>query len=166
MRARTSPRRRADILRASCAVFAIIGAPDGASAPRGIEIDRAWCRETPRGASVGACYVSIRNAGAFADRLLSASASIASRIEMHETGSAAGVMTMRPLPHGVEVPAGAVVDFRERGYHIMLLDLKAPLEAGARIEGALAFERAGPVPVEYRIEPLRAPRGHSRRESD
>lgn len=132
-----------------------------AAAPGDMQIDHAWCNETPRGASVGACYVTIRNVGAVADRLVAVSSTIADHVEVHEMNMTDGIMKMRPLTHGVDIPGKAVVDFHERGYHIMLLDLKTPLAAGKTVEGALTFERIGSIPVAFQIESLRAPRGHS-----
>lgn len=119
-----------------------------------IEIDRPWCGETSKGMSVGACYVTIRNLGATADRLSAATSSASERVEFHEMKVSDGIMKMRLLSGGVEIPAGATVDFHARGYHIMLPELKAPLRAGTTVRGSLIFERSGSVPVEYRIERL------------
>lgn len=117
-----------------------------------MEIEVAWCRPTHKSVAVGACYLAIHNRGAEADRLVAVDASVAGRVELHMSSLVDGVMQMRPLAQGVEIPADSTVDFRERGYHLMLADLKAPLEAGATITGSLVFARAGAVPVTFHIE--------------
>ena len=54
----------------------------------------------------------------------------------------AGMMEMRPVDR-IEIPAGATVALEPGGYHIMLLELVAPLEAGTTIEVTLTFEESG-----------------------
>ena len=54
----------------------------------------------------------------------------------------AGMMEMRPVDR-IEIPAGGTVALEPGGYHIMLLELVAPLEAGTTIEVTLVFEEAG-----------------------
>jgi hypothetical protein len=53
-----------------------------------------------------------------------------------------GMMEMRPVDR-VEVPAGETVTLEPGGYHIMLLELAAPLEAGTTLEVTLTFEESG-----------------------
>ena len=53
-----------------------------------------------------------------------------------------GEMAMRPIS-SLELPAGETVALEPGGYHIMLLELVAPLEAGDTVEVTLTFERAG-----------------------
>ncbi|MFG1299727.1 copper chaperone PCu(A)C [Xanthobacter sp. V3C-3] len=117
-----------------------------------IEIDHPWSRATPGGATVAAGYLVLKNTGAAADRLVSATAPFAGRVEIHEMAIKDGVMTMRPLPAGVEIPAGASVALKPGGYHIMFLDLKSPLKEGTKVDGTLTFEKAGAVPVQFQVE--------------
>jgi copper(I)-binding protein len=51
-------------------------------------------------------------------------------------------MTMRPID-GLDLPAGTAVVLEPGGYHIMLLDLVAPLELGTEVSLTLTFEQAG-----------------------
>lgn len=53
-----------------------------------------------------------------------------------------GMMEMRPVDR-IEVPAGETVALEPGGYHIMLLELAAPLEAGTTLEVTLTFEESG-----------------------
>lgn len=51
-------------------------------------------------------------------------------------------MTMREVD-SIELPAGEMVELKPGGYHVMLIDLVAPLEVGDEIELTLTFEKAG-----------------------
>ena len=57
-----------------------------------------------------------------------------------------GEMMMRPVDR-VEIAAGSRAEFEPGGYHVMLLDLAAPLELGSTFEIVLTFEKAGDVTV-------------------
>ena len=57
-----------------------------------------------------------------------------------------GAMTMQPVD-SIELPAGEEVALEPGGYHIMLLDLVAPLEVGDTFDIVLTFENAGEVTV-------------------
>lgn len=51
-------------------------------------------------------------------------------------------MTMRPVD-SIELPAGETVKLEPGGYHVMLLELAAPLTAGQTFPVTLTFEEAG-----------------------
>lgn len=124
-----------------------------------IEIDHPWSRATPGGASVAAGYFVLKNTGAAGDRLVSATAPFAGRVEIHEMAVKDGVMTMRPLPAGLEIPAGATVALKPGGYHLMFLDLKTPLKEGTKVDGTLTFEKAGTVAVQFQVDAVGASGG-------
>lgn len=117
-----------------------------------LTIERPWSRATPPAARVGAGYLVITNGGAAADRLLSASSPAAGRVEVHEMRMDGGVMRMRELAQGLAIPPGATVELKPGGYHLMLMELPAPLAAGSSVPMSLVFERAGRVDVELKIE--------------
>jgi copper(I)-binding protein len=52
-----------------------------------------------------------------------------------------GVMKMYPVD-GVDLPAGKTVKLAPGGYHVMLMGLNAPLQAGRSIPVKLTFELA------------------------
>jgi len=117
-----------------------------------LRIVHPWSRATPPTAKVGAGYMSILNGGSSADRLVSASSPVAGRVEIHEMRLRDGVMRMRERADGLALPAGETVALRPGGFHIMLMDLRAPLAQGTRVPLRLMFERAGAVDVELQIE--------------
>ncbi|MFK8250503.1 copper chaperone PCu(A)C [Ancylobacter terrae] len=124
-----------------------------------IEVAHPWSRVTPAGASVAGGYFTLENEGKVDDRLLGAAAEIAGKTEIHEMSVKDGVMTMRPLPDGVAVPAGAKVAFAPGGYHLMFLGIKAPLKEGESFKGSLTFEKAGTVEVSFKVEGMAGPKG-------
>jgi copper(I)-binding protein len=128
-----------------------------------VHVEQPWARATPPGAKVAGAFATIENHGATPDRLVSATAEIAGRVEIHEMAVTDGVMTMRPLADGLPVPADGSVELKPGSYHLMLMDLAGPLKDGEHIAGTLTFEKAGTVPVEFVVAPIgaKAPMAHT-----
>ena len=61
--------------------------------------------------------------------------------EVHEMKMEGDVMKMRAVP-ALELPAGKTVALKPGGYHIMLLDLKAPLQKDSTVPLTLVFQDA------------------------
>ena len=144
----------------------------------GVEVTGAWARNSPMMATMGAAYMTIMSTNG--DRLLAASvdSAIAAAAEVHEVVPADGSDTSMPMGGGmgsdttmamgdmgsgemvmreveaIDVPAGEMVMLMPGGYHVMLIDLVAPLELGQTFDVVLTFETAGDVtvPVEVRDE--------------
>ena len=75
-------------------------------------------------------------------RLVSVSSSVAGVAEVHEMAMEGSVMRMRALPGGLDLPAGKAVELKPGGYHVMLMDLKQPLNNGDQVPVTLVFEGA------------------------
>jgi hypothetical protein len=118
-----------------------------------LKIDHPWARATPTGARVAGGFMTIANAGG-ADRLVSATATIAGRVEIHEMAVNNGVMTMRPLEAGLAIPENGAIELKPGSFHVMFMDLKQPLKVGERFKGTLTFEKAGTVEVEFAVEAI------------
>ena len=116
-----------------------------------ITIDKAWSRATPKGAAVGAGYLVIHNHGATPDKLTGGSADFAAGVSVHEMSKDNGVMRMRELTSGLEIPANGEIILSPGAYHIMFTGLKQPLEKGARVKASLTFEHAGTINVEFSV---------------
>jgi periplasmic copper chaperone A len=113
-------------------------------------VSEARARPTPPGISVGAVYFSITNLGRSADRLLSVSTPVASKVEFHESRSVQGVLEMRAVT-AVECPPGATVKATPGGLHVMLLGLAGPLAAGTEFTVSLHFRDAGVVTLKVPV---------------
>lgn len=117
----------------------------------GISVSGAWARATVGAAETGAAYLTIANHGSADDALVGASSSASSSVEMHEMTMSGGVMRMRAIPRA-PIPAGAAVSFSPGGNHLMLIGLKAPLEAGSKISLTLQFEHASAITVQADVQ--------------
>lgn len=116
-----------------------------------IDISGAWARATPPGARVAGAYLTLHNEGSVADRLVSVSSTVAASTELHVMKLDKGIMSMRPLPDGVDLPPGGTVTFQPSGYHIMLVRPTEPLRVGATVTLHLNFEKAGAVDVDVPV---------------
>ena len=124
-------------------------------------ISQAWSRATPGGAHVGAGYLTIKNNGASADKLIGGSSQVAADIEVHEMAMKNDVMVMRPVSGGLTIPPGQSVALAPGGYHLMLMNLKAPLKQGERVPVTLQFEKAGKVDVVLDVRGIGATNSNS-----
>ncbi|WP_095084761.1 copper chaperone PCu(A)C [Mesorhizobium sophorae] len=117
-----------------------------------LEIGHPWSRATPAGAKVAGGYFTITNKGSTPDRLLSISTDISDKAELHEMSVKDGVMTMRPVAGGLEIPAGGKVALAPGGYHLMFIGLKRQPKQGETFSATLTFEKAGTVSVDFAVE--------------
>ena len=118
-----------------------------------ISIVDSWVRQPPPSAQVSAGYLQIGNPGDEADRLVSVETDAAERVEIHEMDEVDGVMRMREVEGGLEIPAGGQVALQPGGYHLMLMGAREGLEAGQQVDAVLVFERAGRVEVAFDVRP-------------
>jgi copper(I)-binding protein len=128
-----------------------------------ITIDKAWARATPKGAEVGAGYLTIHNNGAAPDRLTGGSADFAT-VEVHEMSMAGGVMKMRKLEDGLAIPAHGSVTLAPSGYHLMFTGLKQPLVKGTVAKASLTFEHAGSIPIVFPVQGVGASGGGAKKD--
>lgn len=129
-------------------------------------IENPWTRATPVGAKLGGGYLTITNNGSEPDRLIGGSIPRAGRVEIHEMKMEADVMRMRALPNGLEVAPGSSVQLKPGGYHVMFMELKEPFKQGETVKGELRFEKAGVVPVEFKVETIGATRSAASDETE
>jgi hypothetical protein len=124
-----------------------------------LQISQPWTRATPKGAAVAGGYLKITNTGTTPDRLLGGSTDVAKRFEIHEMSMDKGVMKMRELKDGLDIPPGATVELKPSSYHIMMQELARPLAKGQRVKASLTFEKAGKGEVEFAVEAIGASAG-------
>ncbi len=147
----------------ACAAFALSGAASAQMAATQtvnagpLRIEAPWTRATPGGAKVAGGFMKITNTGTTPDRLVSGSADVSSRFEVHEMAVVDGVMKMRELAKGLEIAPGATVELKPGGYHVMFIELKKPIVQGDVVRGTLVFEKAGKVDVSFTAAPIGAP---------
>ena len=121
-----------------------------------IHISAPWARATPKGASSGAAYVTIANKGTVPDRVTCVSSDVSAASQIHAMAMDRGVMKMRPVEGGLEIKPGETVTLKPSGLHVMLVDLKHPLQQGKVVEATLQFEKAGTVKIEFPVAAIGA----------
>ncbi len=136
-------------------VFVLLTAPFAASAVLAdhdfdpcafVTLYNGWARATAEGAPNSAVYGLAVNLSQEDDVLVGGSTDAAEVVEIHEMIMGAGdVMQMQPVEGGLPVPARSYVELKPGGYHIMLINLTAPLVAGETLDITLIFEHAGEV---------------------
>lgn len=110
---------------------------------------------TPEGARIAAGYALILNEGDENDRLIAASGTFAAEAKIHEMAiNDKGVMEMREVAGGLEVPAGGEFSLAPGSYHIMFMDLEQPAREGEAVAGSLTFEKAGTIEFEFSVEAM------------
>ena len=110
-----------------------------------LEITDLRTRATPPAAPAAGGFLTITNKGSEPDRLVAVSSPGAATGELHEMLMDNGVMKMRPLANGIEIPAGATATLAPGGLHLMFITLKEPLKEGGKLPVTLTFEKAGKI---------------------
>lgn len=105
-----------------------------------IAVENAWARATVPGQKVGAVYLEIRSEEPA--KLVGVRSPAAGSAEIHSMSNDGGVMKMRHLKR-LDLPAGQTVRLAPNGNHIMLLDIRQPLQPGARVPLVLIVEQKG-----------------------
>lgn len=123
-----------------------------------LKLETPWTRATPGAAKAGGGFLTITNTGSEADRLTAAASPRAMKTEIHEMSVKDGVMVMRPVEGGVEIPAGATVELKPGGYHVMYMGIDKPFAEGESVPTTLTFEKAGTVEVNFAVEKVGAKR--------
>ena len=121
-----------------------------------IHISDPWARATPKGASSAAAYMTITNNGKTPDRVSCVSSDASAQCQIHTMTMDNGVMMMRPVEGGVEIKPGETVTLKPSSLHVMLVNLKHPLEQGGTVTATLKFDNAGTLDVQYPIAAIGA----------
>lgn len=115
-------------------------------------VDGAFARATMGKPANGAAYLQL--SAKSDDVLLSASAPVAAKVEVHTMSMEGDVMKMRALDK-LEIKGGEKVDMQPgAGVHLMLMGLKQPLKAGDSFALTLNFRKAGKVKVEVAVKAM------------
>jgi copper(I)-binding protein len=164
--------RALTLLPVAALLFAACGSDDDSadepSTDEAIVVENAWARTSPAGVTAGAVYFEITATDA--DTLLAASvpSAIAGEAQIHEVVPAETemsgdemsgdemsgdemAMVMQELSEGLPLPAGETVSLAPGGYHVMLLDLAEPLEAGEDFDVTLDFATADDMTISVTV---------------
>jgi copper(I)-binding protein len=98
----------------------------------------------------GAVYLTIKNSGDLADRLIKVETSATKAAEIHQDSQANGMLQMTQV-NAIDVRAHGQVALAPGGLHIMLVGLNQALTAGQTITLKLTFEKSGEISVQAAI---------------
>ncbi len=105
-----------------------------------VEVQNAWVRATVKGQMATGAFMTLTAQGDA--KLVRASTTAAGVVQVHEMKMDGGVMTMNEVKGGLDLPAGKAVALKPGGYHVMLMDLKAPLLKDTTMPLTLVFKDA------------------------
>jgi copper(I)-binding protein/uncharacterized protein YcnI len=114
-----------------------------------ITVEQPFARATP--AKVGGVFLTLKNSGSAADKLLKAASPVAGNVELHTHIKDGDAMRMRAVEN-IPVPANGQTALEPGGYHIMLIGLKQALKEGGSFPLTLTFEKAGSVTVTVPVQ--------------
>jgi periplasmic copper chaperone A len=141
----------------SAAALLVAAQPHSEPAP--LVVEGAWARASVQGQSGTGAFMRLTAREPL--RLVGVSSPAAGVAEVHEMRMEGDVMRMRAIP-ALELPVGKPVELKPGGYHLMLMELKAPLKPGTEVAVTLLLRdsRGDPRQLELSV-PVRiaAPSG-------
>lgn len=126
--------------------------------PEGMHVHDVYARSMGQVGASGAVFFMMHNNTETDDRLLSATADVAERVELHtHKEDANGVMQMLHVTEGLPLAAGEMHALARGGDHVMLMGLTRELKDGDTFPLTLVFEQAGEITVEAVVDNARKP---------
>lgn len=101
-----------------------------------VSVQNAWVRPTNAGQDVGAAYMTLTSTQDIT--LVGIESDITKSVEIHSMSMEGGVMKMRMLDT-LPLTAGKPYILAPGGFHLMLFDLKKPLNVGDQVNFVLHF---------------------------
>lgn len=142
---------------AGMALAALAGLAGAGAVAAGAQVQALdpWVQGAPPNAKVLAAYVALRNTGSGPQTLVGAASSAFAQVELHRTVMHGEMAHMEAVAELV-LPSGQTVALKPGGLHLMLIDPRQPLAAGARVPITLSFKGGATLAVEAVV---RAPAG-------
>lgn len=110
-----------------------------AAQPAPVTAEGAWIRTSVQGQRATGGFMKLTAREKL--QLVGVASPAAGHSEVHEMKMEGDVMKMRPVA-ALDVAPGKPLELKPGGYHLMLMDLKAPLAVGATIPVTLTFRDA------------------------
>lgn len=116
-----------------------------------IQVENPFAREVPPGAMASGSFMTLKNTGFDDIKLVSASSSVAKKVELHTHIHENGVMKMREVP-SISILAQSETQLKPGGLHIMLINLQEEIKAGNQVRVELTFEDGSQKTVEMPVK--------------
>ncbi len=124
----------------SRALFVVAALFAGQAFAQTVDVKDAWARATVQGQKATGAFMTLTSK---ADTtLVGVSSTVAAVAQVHEMKMDGSVMQMRALTEGLRLPSGKAVELKPGGFHVMLMDLKLPLQKDTTIPVTLRFKDA------------------------
>ena len=104
-----------------------------------IEIVDIYAKATPPGAKNTALFFDIKNNTDKPVKLVGASSPAAATGEIHTHKEVDGMKKMVQIEN-IEVPAMGEANLKPGGLHVMLMNIKAPIKEGDKLDATLEFD--------------------------
>ena len=104
-----------------------------------VEVKDAWVRATVAQQKATGAFFKL--SAKTDSRLVEVRSPLANVVEVHEMAMEGTTMKMRAVP-ALDLPAGKTVELKPGSYHVMLMELKAPVAAGDSVPLTLVIEGA------------------------
>ena len=123
-----------------------------------VEVSDAWARATGQGQKTTGVFMNLT--AKKATRLVGVKSELTPVAQVHEMKMDKDVMKMQSIK-ALDLPAGQTVSLKPGSYHVMLMDLKAPVEEGKHVVLTLLFEDAAGVKTQQEVHAVakKAPMG-------
>ncbi|HKJ93211.1 MAG TPA: copper chaperone PCu(A)C [Longimicrobiales bacterium] len=153
----TPAARRLGALLAALPLVAVVSACRQQPQAPSPAVEDAWVRAVrrprtpPPGGVNSAAYMTLRNGGAQAARLVGATSPAADSVQIHQSTVENGIARMRRVD-GLDLPPGGAVRFAPGGYHVMLLGVHRSLIPGDTVRITLHFASAPDIKLQVPVQ--------------
>lgn len=114
-----------------------------------VEVSDAWVRATGQGQKATGVFMNLT--AKKATRLVGVKADLTASAEVHEMKMEKDVMKMQAVK-ALDLPSGQTVALKPGSYHVMLMDLKAPVAEDSQVVLTLLFEDAAGVKTQKEVK--------------
>jgi len=144
--------RRSLLVRAARAVAPVVALAALAACDQAkpVYVDGAYVRLSPNPDNPSAAYFTIHG-GSAPVTLRAIETDAAVRLETHESMMQDGMATMAPI-ESVDVPAGAKIEFKPGGRHVMLWQINQQAVAAGKVEFKMTFSNGDRLLVDAVIQ--------------
>lgn len=117
-----------------------------------LRIDDAYVRLAATPKNPAAAYFMVVG-GPKADRLMDVSSPVVIRTEMHESmAGSGGMMSMKPIEGGIDVPAGSGIEFKPGGKHVMMFNVNPGIIPPRTLPMIFTFRSGERISVDARVK--------------
>ncbi|MBS1191638.1 MAG: hypothetical protein H6R10_3430 [Rhodocyclaceae bacterium] len=138
------------------AVTLLFSAGVFAAAADNVSVQDPYVRLAPPGAPATGAFMVLKNAGDKDVKVVKAENSLSKVTELHTHVNDGGVMKMRPV-QSIDIKAKGETVLKPGGLHVMLIDLKAPMQEGNVVPITLTFDDGSSKKVEAKVVRPTAP---------